>query len=242
MTRYSICILALLLAPLATGCRDARFGPSFEGDVDLVDFTRSSSTVPADGESFVVLTARVPRESRRAPSSVTFITDAGTFVGSQKQEFVAPVDSTGLAVVQLKSPVDPTLATVRAFAGQSALVDTIRFIRTYPDTILVDVSKLSMLNTETMSISARVRTATGTAPSKGAQVRFQVFDVEDMPIGLLGAPTLTDANGIATVSFCPCRVPTYEGRVFIRAKTLKASGDSVSGTAIVLVTKPTGND
>lgn len=196
---------------------------------ELVAFTKSASMVDADGIATVLLIARVPSNVASTSRRVTFTSEFGSFAANGANQMVVPADSAGVAIAILTSPLEPRLSVVRAYAGQAVMLDTVRFVATKPDTVLVNPSKLRATIGETISVDAIVRRLNGRAPTAGTEVTFT------STAGAFGAATLSDSNGKSVAQFCVCNSTSAPGPIVISAMTRKPSGDVVIGTATVVV-------
>lgn len=222
---------------IGVACDTESLGSVIAESVDLVGLKKSADAVDADGVTAVGISARIPSYSTRV-SAITFTTDGGTFVGSAAQSVTVPVDASGNATVSLRAPRDPGTAIVRALAGRTTLVDSVRFIRTLPDTVLVDLGKFSVLTNEVVTVSAVLRRRTGLPPTRGTVVSFAAWKSNGAVVGVFGAPTLSDSGGVATVRYSPTDTSNYAGPIVVRAAVRAASGALVSGESTLFTALP----
>jgi hypothetical protein len=123
--------MAILVATtlFLSGCDEDPASPA----PAVTTFTVGAATLPADGEATTVVRAVIPPESRVTPREVTFSTTAGSFSGGQNQHVTVSVGPSGEAVAILKAPTTPGVSLLRAQAGETILLDSIRFTPAPPE-------------------------------------------------------------------------------------------------------------
>jgi hypothetical protein len=119
------------LAALASGCHDpANFdlaGPSANA---ILSLSIETASLPADGTSRTKVRARVAAATDPANLELTFTTTAGTLIAGAKQgsPVTARVDSTGEAIVELRSGDTPASAIVEVSVAGITRRDTVEFV------------------------------------------------------------------------------------------------------------------
>lgn len=204
---------------------------------DLVSLTLGADSLQADGSSTMLVRAAVRRGTARTPDSVTFSASSGTF-GDNADQLTVRVDSSGTATALLRAPANPTLAVVRAAAGNASLDAVVRFVHALPDTVVLsaDSFRISAGAGSTLEIDAMLRRSVGTV-SPGATVHFAAFRQDGTAIGWFAGETASDTTGLVTAKFTPGETD-YRGPVRIVATTQRAGGGLARGELVVVVTDP----
>src|SRR5262245_55853515 len=103
-------VALVLIVVAASGCHrpDDYFIDPSQADSGLA-VTLSASTLPADGISRATITAQLDPRTDFDKRDVTFTTTAGTLIAAGKEgpSIVVPADTTGKAVVELRSSTTP---------------------------------------------------------------------------------------------------------------------------------------
>lgn len=132
-------IAAALTITLAAGCYNSEHhsptDPIFVGALRL---TAAASSIQADGNSRVTLTAHLDPATATSNRAVNFKTTAGTFVGATPpgKDAVANADTTGLATVDLRSSTDVENAVVTATVSGITASVTIAFTPLNADDVI----------------------------------------------------------------------------------------------------------
>ena len=106
--------LWLLLLASATGCHrpdDYLLAPQSD---EVLNVTLSTTTLPADGIARATITAQLDPRTDIDKRQITFTTTAGTLIanGNESRSVTVPADTSGKAVVELRSTTTPATARV----------------------------------------------------------------------------------------------------------------------------------
>ncbi len=204
---------------------------------DVIRFVASPASAPADGATVSTFSVSVPiaQNISSASRNVTFQTTAGTFL-PDGTSIAVPLDTTGTAVVQLRSPSQIAISVVRATTSSFTAQTQISFTRAQPDSIEVKLGKFSVQPklTDSVTINVQLRRGVGTVTA-GAGLTFSAVDASGGTIGLFQPQrTVADDKGQA-VGVYSTGDTDYRGQVSIR---VQADGTDVIGTAVLQVTAP----
>lgn len=211
----------------------------YRAPADLLSFTVSADSLQADSASTLVVRATVRGGTARTPRSVTFQTTSGTFDGDQTPESVTvSVDSAGTATALLRAPIRTGDALVRALAGNALLERTVRFVRAWPESIVLnaDSFRVGGSSGKTLVIRATLRRSVGKV-TPGATVMFTAVDSAGTAIGWFAGETVSDTSGVAQATFTPGTTP-YRGPVRIMAHTRGATGTMLGAEMRIEVIDP----
>jgi hypothetical protein len=182
---------------------DVRFVAADAGSV--LRFVAAPAAAPADGATASRFTVEVSPEVDPALRTVTFTTTLGSFTAGAAATTSAPVpvDAEGRASVLLYSPPAVGEALVAATVAGTSRQTAVRFERALPETLLVDLSKLSVEDSLTDSITLTVTLLrdVGTV-TDGTVVRFAARGPSGAAFGLFDGITAS-GNGTATATFTP---------------------------------------
>jgi hypothetical protein len=190
-------VMGLFVAAIASCSLD---DPTSITGADVLVVDVASSTAPADGHTRVSVTATLLGDTPTG-TELTFMTDAGTFIGatgSNGQELKLKTPSR-MAQAVLLVGVDPGVATVSASAGGFVVRDTFELTPVAPQSIelTIDVARVPANGQTAVTLTARaLRAKTGEHVSRGMRVRFDVTQ-EGAPVPELSGSAETDAAGIA---------------------------------------------
>jgi hypothetical protein len=166
----------LIILSLNGGCNFFKNPASSVKLDDIIQVTAENDSLLADGFSFTGILAKLPEEA--SGKTVTFSTDFGTFCRSDSSRNsaskVLTVKATnGTARVFLRSDLDVINAIVSAQVDSFTNFTVVRFIRAYPDDILLhaDPAILSADSIYTSKIEATLTRSEGSV-SKNTLVRF----------------------------------------------------------------------
>ena len=121
-------LVPVLAALTLVGCNAASDLVSVDPS-KIVHLSVSASTIPADGISEVVVTARVPMGGQTEAASVNFTTTRGEFVGaSDPRDHEVVADSDGVAKVWLRSSTEVGVAHIQAVFGVYASSVDVEFV------------------------------------------------------------------------------------------------------------------
>ena len=128
--RHIACCLMLVTA--AVGCHepdDYLLAPSLADQV--LNVTLSATTLPADGISRVTITAHLDPRTDIDKRDVTFTTTAGTLIASGKEglSIIVPADTTGKAVVELRSSTTPATARLDVTVASVSRATSVEFAK-----------------------------------------------------------------------------------------------------------------
>src|SRR5262245_60608381 len=124
--RLAVC---LLLLTAATGCHHPDDYLLASQSDQVLSVTLSATTVPADGISRVTITAQLDPRTDIDKRNVTFATTAGTLIagGKEAQSLTVPADTSGKAVVELRSATTPATARVDVTVASVSRSTSIEF-------------------------------------------------------------------------------------------------------------------
>ncbi len=208
---------ALLLLAVAWSCKSDDPTGSVDPVADLDSLTVRPGSVPADGRTVTVVRAIIPSASRVLPRQVTFTTSAGTFLpqGSAAQtNVVVPVDAAGVAVALLQAPVNATLASVTARAGETTLQDTVRFHQPLADLTAFEIAADSVVadDVTTAVVRATLRRESTVTPRA---VTFETTTGVFVSSNTTTITVPTDTSGTAVALLRASQEP---GTAIVRAK------------------------
>ena len=121
----------LTIAAMTSACHrpeDYLLSPS---QIDQVlNVTVSAATISADGISRATITAQLDPRTDVGKRDVTFMTTAGILIagGREGSTVTVSADSTGKAVVQLRSAVTPATAQIEVAAGPIRRTSSVAFL------------------------------------------------------------------------------------------------------------------
>lgn len=220
-------------APQVSQSTDVVFG--LAGEDDLIQFTASPSSAPADGATASTFAVRISPQIASSARTVQFHTTAGTFVrGAADQDEAVPATSSNTASIILYSAGEVGEGRVRAtVAGVSREVG-IRFDRALPDRLILSMSKTTVKDNEEVTVTATLFREIGKV-TKDTEVTFTATrDDNDQRFGFFaGSVATTNADGVATLSFSPGS-SGYEGFATMTAEAPNGRTASVA----FQVTKP----
>ncbi len=230
-------LFAMLLSALA--CDTHHLIDPLSPATNLAKFGAVSHTGPADGATLDELVAQVTTRSADSPAEVTFSASGGTLVAATGTGSTLTLGATsgGGATLQLRAPNAVGLVFVRASVGDVTLQDTVLFVRALPNRVDVEpnVFTVQVTPSATVTISAYLRRDIGVV-TPGTPVAFSISAPGGADAGVLGAPSPSDSQGVATVKYSP-GVTSYRGPVTINA-TVAVDGVNQSvggGTTIQLL-------
>ena len=175
------------------------------GGVSSIALTANPASIPADGSSSSLITATIKDSSGiavPAGTSVTFITDLGTFSGGGTGVTVTTPDATGVVSVSLISSTTAGLATVTATSGGVSQSISVGFtdgsvgtitLSAKPDTIPADGSSSS-------TITAVVTDTAGSPVAIGTRVTFTTSLGTFLGGVTTFTATINDGTGVVSVS------------------------------------------
>jgi hypothetical protein len=215
-----------------------RFSPRPPGLSTLQPSIRSA---PADGESLFLVSATVPREARPPNRMVTFATSAGAILANGRSSAIdsALADASGRAIVLLRASRSIGIATVSASAGGSALHDTVRFVRAFPE-LLSAASSPTTIDSGAVGSAITIRVqllrSVGTVTA-GASAVFTATKVGGASIGAIDSLSLSDTSGVITARFTTLD-SSYVGPITITARTDDEFGVHLEAQTAVTVVRP----
>jgi hypothetical protein len=209
-------------------------------DPDLTDPTPDAAvslvvgthTGPADGETLVTLAVRVPPHARGDDRNVTFTASLG-FLGNDGNVRTVTANADGSAVTDLRAPVSPGLARIRATVAGVIREDTVRFTAAFPERVVVEPQTFTLQAGATHEIPVAVTLWRSVGMvSAGAQVTLAARRADTgEAIGQFSTPAPSGASGIVSVRFTAGDT-SYRGAVVISA----SHGESgVSGRADIRI-------
>ena len=204
----------------------------------VIRFVSVPGNVPADGTTATPITVAV---AAGLPSGdarkVTLTTVLGSFsptaVVSTLDVTPSPVDNT--ATVLLYSPQQVGVSTLSAKVSEVQRTTVMSFDRAFPDSIRVDLDKLTVPNTAdgTLNVTAYLSRRTGKV-SLDTRVTFEALK-NGVSVGrFVSQDNLSDADGKVTAVFSPAGEVT-PGTVTMR---VTVDGHSATGSAEFEVTTP----
>lgn len=190
------------------------------------------ASAPADGATWVMLSATVDTSVARDQRKVIFTTSAGSFGGESST--TVPADTLRVARAVLTPPRDSTVAIVTATVGTVTRTDSIVFRSALPESIQLtaDAFALDAGLGNAVTVRALLRRSVG-VPSAGRAVNFVRRAPSDSVGALSVSVGFTDSQGIATVRFT-AGATKYRGPVLIVAMAHGAGGELSDSTTIVV--------
>ena len=202
----------------------------------VLRFVAAPATAPADGATASTFTVEVSPEIDPAQRSVTFTTTLGSFVAGSAAATTSPVavGADGRASVLLYSPPAVGEALVTASVAGTSRQTAIRFERALPETILVDLSKLSVADSldDSIMLTVTLLREVGTV-TDGTLVRFTARDASGAPFGLFDGVTAS-SGGQATATFTPAGSGVRGSATFV----VRVDGSAATATVPFQVTAP----
>lgn len=201
---------------------------------DVIRFVASPASAPADGATVSTFSVSVPiaKSILSTSRNVTFQTTAGTLL-PDGTSITVPLDATGTAAVQLRSPSQIVTSIMRATISSFTAQAQIDFTRAQPDSIEVKLDKLSVQPklADSVTFHVQLRRSMGTVTA-GAGLTFTAFDASGGTIGLFQPQrTAADDKGQA-VGVYSTGDTNYRGQITIR---VQADLTDVTGTAVLQV-------
>jgi hypothetical protein len=198
--------------------------------------TMSAREVPADGASTITLRAVLSATS--TSRTVRFGTSAGVLLAATARADTAisvPADPAGVALVLLEADTALGVALVRASAGATTLVDTVRFVRALPDQISLSADSFRVLPdpARPLMLTATLTRSVGHV-TRGAVVEFTATRPDGTSLGWFGGTTTSSGLGTVSTRYTP-GTTSYQGPVIITARTMGASGGMISANMTVEV-------
>lgn len=194
----------------------------------LQTLSLAARELPADGATTVTLRALLsPGATNR---NVRFGTTAGTLLGTtgQADTVVVPADPAGVATVLLKADTALGVALIRASAGSTTILDSVRFVRARPDQISLSADSFRVLPdpAHPLNLTVTLGRSIGRV-TRGATVEFTAMRPDSTSLGWFGGTTTSDNSGTVTTNYTPGST-TYEGSVIITARTTGINGETIS--------------
>jgi hypothetical protein len=203
---------------------------------DLIRAAVSSSSAPADGATVLQVYADVAPGLPANQRTVTFTTSFGTFVATSGATATAVADGSNRATVDLRAPTSLGDARITATVGNAVAQTGVSFTRAYPNSILVNLDKLSV--TASLSDSTNITTTllrnVGTVTPNTVVTYSAVDATTGGPLSLIFRNvTPSNTSGQSTATMSPGNT-TFRGTATIRART----DDGTVGTANIEIVDP----
>jgi hypothetical protein len=127
MVRQIACALVLIAS--AAGCHKPDDYLLASQSDQVLNVTLSTATLPADGIARATITAQLDPRTDADKRNVTFTTTAGTLIaaGKEGQSLTVPADTSGKAVVELRSSTTPATARVDVTVASVSRSSSIQF-------------------------------------------------------------------------------------------------------------------
>jgi hypothetical protein len=140
-------------------------------------------------------------------------------------------------VVLLKADTTLRSVLIRASAGSTTIVDSIRFVRALPERISLSSTTFKVVAdpAQPITLTATLSRSVGQV-TRGAVVQFTATRPDGTTLGWFGSTTTSNLSGSVTTSYTP-GTTNYEGPVTITARTLAADGTMLTDT-ITLEVRP----
>jgi len=188
----------------AVSCHDpGAYAPSAVSE--FLQFETSANSMPADGNSRIILTATIDQGATTGNRTITFQTTAGTLIASGQQstaQIEVPIDASGRAVAELQA--GSSVLTCRLTAKIKDFVVTRDVLFTAPDPDSVLVLNVSPATIPADGFSRARLTAMAKQPSDPSQrsVTFKtstgtLFSAAERTGTAGPLAVAADANGIA---------------------------------------------
>lgn len=175
----------------------------------LFSLSAAPAQIPADGESYTVLTAEQPLDVKEEYTSVTFSTTKGTFENGQKtitKSSLINLENTVYrrkAIVRLVSSKKVDSADIEASVKGTSKKTTVYFVRAFPESIKLSTTGISISPGfgNSVVLTTTLLRRVGTA-SQGAPVKLESFDANNAKIGyFINYNEASDENGQTTNRF-----------------------------------------
>jgi len=223
MWRLALCVIALTIG---AGCHDPDAYVVGPGQVDKVlGLTLSATTMPADGISRVTITAQLDPKTDADKRNVTFSTTAGTLiaVGKQDTTLVVQADSSGKAVVELRSTTVAATAQIEVTVASITRTASVAFEALARDQVF-DVS-LSQASIPADDLTTTLITATlkrlGTLQQRA--VKFETSLGTFISAGQANSRVITVTADSAGRAFVELRSDGAVGTAHVRVTALDAT-------------------
>lgn len=244
-----VCAALACVAIVGSGCHhpDAFL---ISADSPFLTLTTGATSIPADGNSRITITAAIDPNATAGNRTITFTASSGTLfaagiqatAGTQLATVDVNVDITGTAVVELQSTTTPMTARVQAQVKGKDLVKSVNISFTTPsadDEIQFVVSPASI---PADGFSRAQLTATAKIPSDPTKrtVTFKtstgtLFAATTGSGGTAGSlDVTTDAAGVATAQL--------QSTTVLDTAFVSATVNGVTRTGTVTFTSPNASD
>lgn len=196
----------------------------------LLTLVLPAERVVADGETVSLLTLRIPRATV-GPRKVTVATTSGTFAAAE-----VAADQCGAAIAALRSSRVPGNAYISAsYAGLARVLDTLQFVRAWPQQILLSPDLPNNSATAPVTIQVRLLRTVGLV-SGGVLVNLAATTLDGGWVGPIQPAVLfVDSTGLGTAKFAVSDT-LFRGSVRVTA-TVDTVGGTVSGTTTFVIVK-----
>lgn len=200
-----ILLYTVLCVTLLFGCDYSEdYFSGLQSDMVVKFKTPATSEIFADGTTITDFDALIPLNAVDSRSTVEFRLTDGTFVGSEKPQFVAVTAQkkaieNKVATVNIKSPLTPTNESViRATIAGYEAVHKFKFKNAPPESLKIIPSSLSLKGGLENEIVINVQGIRSIGiPSIGNKISIQVKDAKNNSVGSfrLGTNAETDSSG-----------------------------------------------
>lgn len=207
------------------------------GASSVIQSLSAPASAPADGASSSLISVQLAPNLPAASRSVTLNTTAGSFASGAALSMITVIaDVNGRAIVPIYSPTTVSEAVITATAQQNTRQTVISFVPALPQTILVALSKSSVQNTlsDSVTIMATLLRSPGVVTANTV-ANFVVQDSEGAPIGLFTSILPSNAQGVATAVFTPGN-GIHPGKATV---IVTVPGSTAQGEASLIIVKPT---
>jgi hypothetical protein len=236
MAKYRVTIL--LLAGLAFACNKKTNLESTNSVLTLQTIVNGTVTpnasAPADNYTYLEIRAVVDSSVVDTTTTISFATDNGTF-STGGNSYTSKIDVHGYAYAYLKSKY-PIPTHVQGTAGSNYTQNlTIQFTTSYPDSIFINLpDSLSHDLANRLNFTATLYKLYGVV-TPGLTLTFSA-DTNGKSIGSFTHNVPSDSTGTVNAQFW-LNDTTYTGFLYMKAAMPGGSGQTITGTNMMVVTK-----
>jgi hypothetical protein len=240
--KQSLFLAALIAMLFAFGCYKENEVPDTDifTDIDVPD------SLIADGVSKAIISVELPNETITAKRAVQFTTTKGLFdvegkntISVLASDIYINGEKHVIAKTNLISDNEEGACVVSVKVQNYLRLDTINFIRAFPNSISVAVDKLNYKPdiTAELSITVQLKRLTGEGKvSTGQFIKLAVFDRDGQSIGnFRNKTTMIDVDGKCVNTFSIPASLGYNGQIKIVATAANSYSTEISDSTFVNV-------
>lgn len=211
----------------------------------IKEFTISPSALPADGLSKAQIMVILPDDVLDTKRSVVFTTTKGLFdIEAKNSVTVVAVDTMlngrqqVVAIASLVAANEEGKALVTAKVQNFAVGGEVTFSRSYPNTISLNVDKLSVKGDAEIMVTTQLKRNTGRGkPSPGQEITLEAVDSSGNRIGNFRNLALVTDQDSKCVNYFSVPATSYYGPIVLRTTVRDSNQQVLTGTAFVNIIK-----